>query len=115
MDTARWNLAGNVFERLLGAPEGERSALLETLCGEDDELKKLVASMLESENSALRFEQRLEAGSLTLETTPEVPIEQQQVEVQIGPWRLVSKLSSGGMGVVWLAERADGQFEQKKN
>jgi hypothetical protein len=61
MDTARWNLAGNVFERLLGAPEGERSALLETLCGEDAELKKLVVSMLESENSALRFEQQLEA------------------------------------------------------
>jgi serine/threonine-protein kinase len=112
MDTARWDLAGNIFERLLGAAQGERPALLETLCGEDAELKKLVVSMLESENSALRFEQQLERGSLTLETTTAVPVEQQQ-EVQVGPWHLVSKLGSGGMGVVWLAERADGQFEQR--
>ena len=32
---------------------------------------------------------------------------------RLGAWRLVSKLAQGGMGAVYLAERADGHFEQR--
>jgi eukaryotic-like serine/threonine-protein kinase len=32
---------------------------------------------------------------------------------QIGPYRVVGELASGGMGTVYVAERADGQFEQR--
>jgi Tfp pilus assembly protein PilF len=32
---------------------------------------------------------------------------------RIGPWRIVRPLGQGGMGAVFLGERADGQFEQR--
>ena len=32
---------------------------------------------------------------------------------RVGPYRIVREIARGGMGAVYLAERADGQFEQR--
>ena len=115
MDTERWERIGDIFERLLGTPATQRPTLLDSLCGDDAELKKIVESMLESEDSAQRFEQ---AGATARKPTDSNLHAQELIDAafvgtRVGPWAIERKLGSGGMGVVWLAQRADGQFEQR--
>ena len=113
MDTQRWELAGSIFERLLGTPPEKREPLLQTLCGADDELKGVVISMLQSESSAIRFERALADNELPTATVHAADSPDSLPGGRVGPWLLVRKIDSGGMGVVWLGERVDGQFEQR--
>jgi len=113
MDTQRWELAGSIFERLLGTPPEKREPLLQTLCGADDELKGVVISMLQSESSAIRFERALADNELPTATVHAADSPDSLPGGRVGPWLLVRKIDAGGMGVVWLGERVDGQFEQR--
>src|SRR5450432_495290 len=115
MDTQRWERIGDIFERLLGVPLTQRPTLLDSLCGDDAELKKIVVSMLESEDSVQRLEPAGAAARAPTTSNLEAQnlIDAAIIGTRVGPWRIDRKLGSGGMGVVWLAQRADGQFEQR--
>jgi serine/threonine-protein kinase len=116
MDTQRWQLAGDIFEKLLEVPASEREPLLGTLCGDDVELRKFVVSMLHSQEHDNRTNAASSARTVAAPSDAAHPPLTQDVDSadsRVGPWRLVGKLGAGGMGVVWLAERADGQFHQR--
>jgi tetratricopeptide (TPR) repeat protein len=50
---------------------------------------------------------QVEEGELAETTAPAT------ANVRLGPWRLLEPIGRGGMGVVYLAERADGAFERR--
>jgi tetratricopeptide (TPR) repeat protein len=95
-----------IFHEALAASEEARAKLVETRCQGDRELAAEVHSLLR----ACHAEEQLTA-SHRLE--PETGREATSEVKQIGPFVLDRLLGRGGMGAVYLAHRADGQFEQK--
>jgi serine/threonine-protein kinase len=51
----------------------------------------------------------IEQAAAALQPAPEIA----QHDPRYGAWRLLQRLGHGGMGSVWLAERADGGFAQR--
>ncbi|MCU0254926.1 MAG: serine/threonine-protein kinase [Acidobacteria bacterium] len=109
MDRERWRRVREVFAAVESAAPAERAARLLALCGPDEELRLAVEQLLAaSEGDALRTGGAVAEGEPG-RTSPDDAF----VGKRFGPWQLRERIGRGGMGQVFLAERADGQFEQR--
>lgn len=87
-------------------PREEWRAFAEANCAGAAEQQHLLSLLDASEHAGTFLEGIvLQAASAALESEPALP--------ELGPYRAVEVLGSGGMGVVYLAERADGQVEKQ--
>ena len=104
--TESFLLVESIFNEALAAEEEARLALIELRSNGDQNLKAEVLSLLK----ACEVEENLrESRRLAPEAERELPSE----HMRVGPYLLDRLLGRGGMGAVYLAHRADGQFEQK--
>ena len=110
-DPSQWRKIEDLFHRALEQPEVERQLWLLNACAGDTALLNEVESLLESEksNACVSIRERV-AGAATAMTKS---LEQSHLQRRVGPYRLLQQIGRGGMGTVYLAERADGQFEQR--
>jgi serine/threonine protein kinase len=95
-----------IFHEALATSELLRPAVLEEMCKGDRLLLEEVRSLLKA--SALE-EQETASCRLEAERNPGGPPGPRR----IGPYELDRLVGHGGMGAVYLAHRADGQFEQQ--
>ena len=104
--TERFLRIETIFHEALAAPDETREVLIETQCHDDQELAAEVRSLLD----ACKAEEQLTASR---RLGPEAASDTQPGRKRVGPYELDRLLGRGGMGAVYLAHRADGQFEQR--
>ena len=114
MDRVRWDRIAAIFDDVVIAPAAARMHTLDRLCEGDQRIRGEVEALLAADALGEKFER--DAGRARdhlavdwLETSGDPRL----VGERIGPWRVLHELGRGGMGIVWLAERADGQYEQR--
>ncbi len=103
-----WETIQAAFADALERPVAERAAFLDTTCPSRPELRAEVESLLAAHDRAETF--LAEPGVTTVAPGLAGP---SLLGRRVGAWRTVELLGRGGMGTVYLAERADGQFEQQ--
>ena len=99
-----------LFNDALGLHADERAVFLERVCAGDDEARAEVESLLAAYQSAPSF---LWAPALDPAPFP-IPSEpsRRMIGKRLGRYRIVSVIATGGMGEVYRAVRADGEYEQ---
>ena len=114
MDAQRWQRVGAIFDEVAEAEPSLRAALLLRLCAGDASLQREVEMLLAADAQAGRFERGVDSArrSSALEWVDRGDASPSADE-RVGPWRVLREIGRGGMGIVLLAERADGQFEQR--
>lgn len=110
MDADRWTTIKQIFEAAQSRDVADRDAFLDEACGGDSGLRAEVESLLQAHDAEGPVDRAMsevmgsfhpESGSKDLQGH------------RIGPYEVINELGHGGMGRVFLARRADGQFDQQ--
>ncbi len=116
--TTDWQSVDRLFSAALELPESERSAFVARQCGDDVGLRGAVEQLLDAEQrSATLFTAVGDERDELLREAFDEPAADSRAAARIGehlgPWRLTALLGEGGMAWVYLAERADGRWQQQ--
>jgi eukaryotic-like serine/threonine-protein kinase len=106
-NSAHWQRLKNILaDALEQASSEERTAVLRESCADDSTLLREAEELLAHDTAA--FEEFAQFAATRLRQD-----EHDRIGQRLGAYAIVSELGRGGMGTVYLAERADGQFEKR--
>ena len=108
MDRDRWQRVEALFHEVLDRPAAERDAFLRAACAGDEALYNEVRVLLDADDAPHSL-----LDGRAIDVVEPASVVALPEGTRVGPYRVLRSIGTGGMGVVYLAERADGQFEQR--
>lgn len=103
--------AAEIFHTATTIDKRARNQFVVDSCAGDADLLREVRRLLTATDESESYFENL-AGKVSLGAlaADDPPLPANKI---IGPWRLLRRIGRGGMGAVYLAERADEQYEQQ--
>ena len=106
MDAERWKRVDELLHSVLAVPSDRRDEFLRQECAGDAELEQEVRSLLDSHRNLGGFLERpaIRVAAQTIAQTEAREAGDSVLGRTISHYRVLGKLGSGGMGVVYEAE-----------
>ena len=107
-DSGRWRSIEEIFQAACDLPAADRPAFLDRACAHDPALRGEVEGLLASSDQTwafLRDPVRDAAQAIAVDSSSEGR--------RVGPYEICEHIGDGGMGRVYLAQRADQVYRQQ--
>jgi len=109
MNPERWQRIKQLLDEAIALEDAERGPYLDRACAADFELRSEVESLLSShEQAGTGF-----LNSPAINLKPEAQSAPVRAGRHIGVYRIVEEIGRGGMGEIYRAVRADGQYTKE--
>ena len=110
MTPERWRQISEIFDKAIETPVAGRSSYLDEACRGDPELLREIESLVAAHGAADAIVDRPAVDYV--ECLESEPGESRWIGRQLGAYKVISLLATGGMGEVYRAVRADGLYPQ---
>jgi serine/threonine protein kinase len=107
-----WERVQEIFNAAVDLPPAERAALLERECAGDMTLRDEVESLLASDEQATSFIED-PASAIPRDLMDATADDEDFAGRRFGAYQVLREIGRGGLGAVYLAARADEQFEKQ--